>query len=59
MEEPTEKITEQSTTKDNNAVADTPGTGDNAPISWLFVLIFISGIAVVVTGLKLKRNEKK
>lgn len=59
VEEPTEKITEQSTTKDNNAVADTPGTGDNAPISWLFALIFISGIAVVVTGLKLKRNEKK
>lgn len=59
QEQPTEKPTEQSTTKDNNAVADTPGTGDNAPISWLFAFIFISGIAVVVTGLKLKRNEKK
>ncbi len=38
---------------------DTPGTGDDAPISWLFAFIFISGIVVVVTGLKLKRNEKK
>lgn len=64
VEEPTEKptvdeSTQQPTTKDNNAATDTPGTGDDAPISWLFALIFISGIAVVVTGLKLKRNEKK
>ncbi len=60
VEEPTEEEpTEQSTTKDNNTVTDTPGTGDNAPISWLFAFIFISGIVVVVTGLKLKRNEKK
>ncbi len=59
VEEPTENPTEQSTTKDNNTVTDTPGTGDNAPISWLFAFILISGIAVVVTGLKLKRNEKK
>ncbi len=59
-EKPTvEESTQQPTTKDNNAATDTPGTGDDAPISWLFAFIFISGIVVVVTGLKLKRNEKK
>ena len=53
----TDKNDEEPAAEDNTPI-EAPGTGDNTPVVWLFILLIISGTAPFFIGKKAKRTAK-